>query len=181
MKIFASFMMAVILLWASGFGIFSWHIFTMKVAAPEQHTDAIVVLTGGPHRIETGLDLLHQNLSDELFISGVDRRVTIEKILEMWNKDAAPDICCITLGHEAHNTVQNAREFKKWSAGQDIKSLRLVTAAAHLPRALVEFRRALPGVTILPHPAAANGTKLWLAFSEYHKLILTTLKILPES
>ena len=48
---------AAILVWLGGFGWFVASSYLMH-ADPSSTTDAIVVLTGGRQRLETGLDLL---------------------------------------------------------------------------------------------------------------------------
>ena len=64
---------------------------------------------------------------------------------------------------------------------ESFASLRLVTAGYHMPRSLLEFRRALPGVRIVPHPVfpervrqadwwAFPGTA-WLIVGEYVKYL----------
>ena len=58
------------------------------------------------------------------------------------------------LGREATSTHGNARETAAWVADKNIKSLSVVTVAWHMPRALVELRYALPGVTLHPVPVA---------------------------
>lgn len=147
------------------------------------HTDSIVVLTGGAHRIDTGLDLLHDGLAKHLFISGVDSRVTVEKLISLWNRENKSDIpCCITLGHDAHNTRQNADEVKRWVEKENIDSIRLVTASYHMPRALLELKEIMPEKKIVMHPVtsskdSSDDNSLPLSFEEYNKTLLTWLRI----
>ena len=60
--------------------------------------------------------------------------------------------------------------------------MRLVTATYHMPRSLLEFREAMPGAEILPHPVFSRnfrqsdwwqwrGSALLLA-KEYNKYLL---------
>jgi uncharacterized SAM-binding protein YcdF (DUF218 family) len=42
---------------------------------------------------------------------------------------------------------------------QGLRSLRLVTAAYHMPRSLLEFHRVLPGTEIVPHPVFPEHVK----------------------
>src|SRR5690606_5501745 len=99
-----------------------------------------------------------------------------------------PDLvtCCVTLGHQAHNTHQNAAEARKWVAGvRDVRSAYIVTSSYHIPRALLEFRQALPGLTLYPAPVPHrtgpdhDQKNFWhLAFSEYNKTLLTWLRVM---
>ncbi len=62
-------------------------------------------------------------------------------------------------------------------------SLRLVTASYHMPRSLLEFRRAMPDIEILPYPVFPVRFKqdqwwLWpgtltLLVTEYDKYLLS--------
>jgi len=60
--------------------------------------------------------------------------------------------CCVVLGHEADNTLGNARETAQWMENEGFHSLRLVTASYHMPRSLLEFSRAMPDIEIVPNP-----------------------------
>ena len=51
------------------------------VADQATHTDAIVALTGGAERIETGMQLLSAGLAERLFISGAGELVRTSDIL----------------------------------------------------------------------------------------------------
>jgi uncharacterized SAM-binding protein YcdF (DUF218 family) len=47
----------------------------------------------------------------------------------------------------------------------------VVTAAYHMPRSLLELRRNLPEVALVPHPVQAAGPRPGLLLREYAKLI----------
>lgn len=156
--------------------------------APETHrraTDAIVVLTGGSGRVATGVDLLREGKGRELFVSGVDPQVDLAALLRVLGGVAAHPQCCVVLGHDALNTHENARETALWIRRRGYRSLRLVTAWYHMPRALLEFERAMPEVAIVAHPVFPDGTRLdrwwaWrgtaaLLFGEYEKYLATLL------
>jgi uncharacterized SAM-binding protein YcdF (DUF218 family) len=115
-------------------------------------TDAIVVLTGGSQRLATGLDLLRAGKGQMLFVTGVSRRVHVEDLLRISGNAPAWAICCVVLGHEAKDTLDNAIETARWMRQRGYKSLRLVTAWYHMRRSLLEFDRAMPGTRIVAHP-----------------------------
>ncbi|MBU6507572.1 MAG: YdcF family protein [Alphaproteobacteria bacterium] len=125
---------------------------------PTTRTDAIVVLTGGSLRVENGLQLLAAGMGKTLFVTGVFPGVSVPALLHSAN---APDTlaCCIVLGHVADNTTGNAIETAAFMRKQNYHSLRLVTSAYHMPRSLLEFARAMPGVTIVPNPVFAGNVK----------------------
>jgi uncharacterized SAM-binding protein YcdF (DUF218 family) len=115
-------------------------------------TDAIVVLTGGSLRVQSGIDLLREGKGRKLFVSGVNQQVDLDDLLGV--SGHAPDwaLCCIVLGHQADDTFGNAQETAQWIRRQGFRSLRLVTAWYHMPRSLLEFDRAMPEIDIVAHP-----------------------------
>lgn len=119
-------------------------------AEPDRHTAGIAVLTGGAERVATGLRLLRAGQGDWMLISGVHRDAMLEDL------DSGQDIGRlaqrIELGRQATTTHGNAREVAEWARAYRLQSVRVVTASYHMPRALLELRRAMPGVTLLPWP-----------------------------
>jgi uncharacterized SAM-binding protein YcdF (DUF218 family) len=122
-------------------------------------TDAIVVLTGGSLRLQSGIDLLREGKGRKLFVSGVNHQVDLDDLLRI--SGSAPEwaICCIVLGHEADDTLGNALETARWVRGQGFRSVRLVTAWYHMPRSLLEFDRVLPEIDIVAHPVFPDQVK----------------------
>ncbi|TWB41660.1 YdcF family protein [Nitrospirillum pindoramense] len=172
-------------LWVGGLLTFAANI----PRAPEDATaatDAIVVLTGGSERLETGFDLLAAGRGRKLFISGVYRGVDVRALLRMSQATPAALECCVVLGYSADDTVGNAAETARWMQAEGYHSLRLVTANYHMPRSLVEFRHALPDVRIVPHAVQPPNVRLdgwwhWrgtagLIVSEYDKYLVAFLR-----
>lgn len=124
---------------------------------PDRVTDGIVVLTGGAGRIDRGFELLEASLSERLFISGVYRGVEVDELLDLAQRSPEELRCCIELGYEADDTLGNAYETEAWVAREGVGSLRLVTAAYHMPRARLELSRRLPEVEILVEPVFTEG------------------------
>ena len=126
-------------------------------------TDAIVVLTGGSQRLQSGIDLLREGKGRKLFVSGVNQRVELDELLRISGNapDWMPDwaACCLMLGHEAGNTLGNAYETASWMRNQGFHSLRLVTAWYHMPRSRLEFDRAMPEIEIVAHPVFPDRVK----------------------
>ncbi len=171
--------------WSAGF---VWFMTQMprQVEDPVTVTDAIVVLTGGAGRLGEGLALLAEGRASKLFISGVYRGVDVSEILRVSRQAPEAIECCVELGHSAADTEGNARETAEWMAGEGFASLRLVTASYHMPRGAAEFRQAMPGVRVVPHPVfpervrvdawwRSPGTAALLA-GEYIKYLLTLLR-----
>lgn len=184
-RLAAAVLSASALLWAGGY---LWYVTNLPdaVAEPKRKTDAIVVLTGGTGRIGQGLRLLAEKRAEHLFVSGVYRGVKIDDLLAAQDTEPGEAVCCVTLGYQALSTRGNAAETAQWIADKQISSLRLVTAAYHMPRSLLEFRRAMPRVDIVPHPvfpAHVKQDSWWrwpgstsLLVREYNKYLATLLR-----
>lgn len=144
--------------WVGGLLIFAA---TMAAGIEDRDTttDAIVVLTGGSERLASGLGLLEQGKGRKLLVSGVHKGVDLAELLRRAGRPPADSHCCISLGHSADDTIGNAAETAAWMEAEHYTSLRLVTAAYHMQRALLEFRRAMPHLTIVAHPVFPDAFK----------------------
>ena len=98
--------------------------------------------------------------------------------------DPAPLAAQVTLGRWAASTRGNALEAAAWVRDHDIRTLIVVTAYYHMPRALTELRRALPGVTLYPEPVLRPQSgflgplvTLRLTAEEYTKYLLALLGV----
>ena len=147
----AAALLVLALAWGAGLLWFA-NLVPTRVLDPDSRTGAIVVLTGGSDRLTAALDLLAANKADKLFVSGVYRGVDVRQLLDLFQQSPQDLSCCVVLGYEADNTRGNAVETADWIAAEEITSLRLVTATYHMPRSLLEFRRRMPAVEIVPHP-----------------------------
>ena len=159
-------------------------------------TDAIIVLTGGGDRLAEGFRLLDRGLAKRLLVSGVASGVTLPQLIDRLGdqRDTVPSAaelaCCVTLGYEAESTVGNANESAEWLRSNSANSVRLVTANYHMLRSLLEFRRKVPGLTLVPHPVFPSEVRdpywfvkprtLLLIINEYHKYLVALGRALPE-
>lgn len=148
--------LALLVAWASGL---VWFSAGLPTAPPQdtRRTDAIVVLTGGSGRVQRGLALLAEGRAKKLFVSGVYQGVDVQRLLEVSQRSPQDLACCITLGYQADDTRGNAAETAEWMRSEGLTSLRLVTSGYHMPRSLLEFRRAMAGVDIIAHPVLPEG------------------------
>ncbi len=173
--------------WLAGLVWFAHNIPSAETAQiPDTMTDAVVVLTGGPLRLKAGLEVLEAGRAKKLFVSGVSRGVDRAELLHAAQKPGDALACCIVLGHEAEDTIGNAVETRAWMEHEGFHSLRLVTASFHMQRSLLEFRRAMPEVTIVPHPVFPEGfmrTQWWawpgtfaLIVTEYQKYMVASAR-----
>ncbi len=151
--------------------------------ANERLADAIVVLTGGAARIETGLKLLRYRRGKRLLISGVNPATTLKQLVRSTKTPKRLFDCCVDLGRVAKNTKGNAKEAASWAASHGFDSLILVTSSYHMPRSVLEFSNALPGVKLIPHvvhrPSARwwNNPQIFSLFAlEYSKFLLAWVR-----
>jgi len=180
--VFAAILMFVV--WTAGLFAFAEGM-PEQVPNPDVKTDAIVVLTGGSGRLRAGLDLLLADRAKQLFISGVYRGVDVTQLLALLKQQPDQVENRISIGN-AVDTIENALETKVWMHQQGYASLRLVTAAYHMQRSLLEFQDAMPDIRIEPNPVFPEHVKqeYWWAWpgtmaltaTEYNKYLVAWLR-----
>ena len=167
--------MAALACWGAGF---IWFINTTRraVESPPAHADGIVALTGGAGRVELALRLLANGQADKLLLSGIGGGTDLANLSHRADLDTTPLADRITLGRYAASTHGNGVEAAAWAEQNRIRSLIVVTATYHMPRALAELRKALPDVQLFPvavRPVAERMPRLKLEAEEYTKYLLT--------
>ena len=175
-------------------GGFYWFVSQMPVVevSPSRKADGIVVLTGGALRISDALELLSSGHGRRLLISGVNRTTRSYEIARLVPEHQRWFSCCVDLGHAATNTIGNAVETRRWVEDRGFKSLIVVTANYHMPRAMVEVSHELPDVALVPYAVVSDRVKVdgwWdnpstarLLFLEYLKYIVARVRmVLPPS
>ena len=182
-------LIAILVSWVLGLAWFVGNVPNRQVG-DHTTTDAIIVLTGGTGRLETGLKLLSGGYAKLLFISGVARGVDVKALLGLVRNTPKDFACCIAIGYKADNTAGNAIETAQWMKKTKLNSLRLVTASYHIPRSLYEFRRVMPNMKIVPHPVFPPQFKRadwwrWpgtarLLSSEFNKFLIAKIGVGPN-
>lgn len=122
--------------------------------------DGLVVLTGGADRIQDALQLLEQGKGKRLLISGVNIHSTMEDFRRRWPGRDRLFECCVDLDYQARNTYGNAVEGARWAHKQGFRSVILVTASYHLPRAMLEFGHAMPDIAVHGSPVVPEASRL---------------------
>ena len=120
-------------------------------------TDGIVVITGGQQRLADGLRLLQIRSGQALLVSGVGRGVNKTILARELDLDAPVKTlldCCVTLEFEARDTRGNAEAAAQWAVRNNFRSLRLVTANYHMPRAKYVFTNQLPEIELYFWPVS---------------------------
>ncbi|MDE1172861.1 MAG: ElyC/SanA/YdcF family protein [Parvibaculaceae bacterium] len=153
--------------------------------------DGIVALTGGPDRIRSAYRLLEQGKGQRLLISGVHQEVDKRELQAVVKGGTKQFDCCVDLGMKAINTVGNAAETAAWVHEHGYRRIIVVTSVYHLPRALVELRRSLPGTELVGYPVFQDTLHLddwWsypgttrLLIGEYTKYLITLAHFGPTA
>jgi uncharacterized SAM-binding protein YcdF (DUF218 family) len=157
----------LVLAWIGGFILFVLAL--PGRAAPGTRTEAVAVLSGGPGRLARGVEVLKAGLAERMLVSGVHPSVQPGELAAAAGIPEPLFACCVELGFEAESTRSNAEEVSVWVAKNRFTSLRLVTAAYHMPRARAELMARLPeGVTVVEDGVSA-GLPLLPMLLEYAK------------
>jgi len=159
----------LLLLYVLGYAAFT---VLLPKPADERLTDGIVVLTGGPKRIERGLDLIERDRADRLLISGVARVVRPQELAERYSIEDNMLECCIDLGREAVDTRSNGAETARWVKQRKFKSIRLVTTDWHMRRARFELSQQLGANVSVLSDAVESNPSFRALFLEYNKYLL---------
>ena len=168
-----------IILWWSGLNSFIRQI-PKSTPSHVEKADAIIILTGGKRRIQTGLRLLKQNYAPVLFISGVKPGIRKQNLTRGY-----PELReRIKLGLEADTTRQNASEIAAWVHKNHVRSCIILTNDYHMPRSKLELSRFLqsckktyyPVFTPWLHKHLKKNRVPSIVFSEYHKYLLANIR-----
>ena len=160
-----------LLIYLLGFVLFAFSL-GKPAAADAPATDAAVVLTGGPGRIEHAIDVLKAHKSQRLLVDGVDPAVTKRDLARRIPGSAKWLSCCVDLGSESVDTRSNAEEAGRWLARHDYKSVRLITSDWHMRRGVYEFHRVLGHKYQLLPDAVETEPSFITLFGEYNKYLL---------
>jgi len=140
-------------------------------------SDAAVVLTGGPGRIEHAIDVLKQHKAQRLLIAGTDPSVTEADLARRIPGSGKWLACCVDLGTESVDTRTNADEAKRWLDKHKYTSVRLITSDWHMRRARYEFHRELGGKYRLTTDAVQTEPSFFTLFGEFNKYLLRRLAV----
>jgi uncharacterized SAM-binding protein YcdF (DUF218 family) len=145
--------LVALMIFAAGLLAFADRVARETPAAAPAPADGIVTLTGGsPRRLRAGVDLLEAGMGRRLLVSGVNHAVSRSDIWGLTGAAKPLFDCCVDLDFTAADTIGNAREAARWARAMGYRSLILVTADYHMPRAALELRARLPDARIAPFP-----------------------------
>ena len=149
-------------------------LFAVLLPAPLEGstTDAVVVPTGGPGRIDRGLDLLRRHQARRMLVTGVGAGVRAADLAREYRVDPRLFACCVDLGRDAVDTRSNAGETAAWLRQHRFTTVRLVTSDWHLARAAMELRAAVGPRLVVLGDGVPSTPRLATLVNEYNKLLL---------
>ena len=178
--LFMGLLTSAVVVFIGGFLLFATGIPRIETQPPHP-ADGIVALTGGASRITDAMELLAGNQGKRLLISGVNPATKPGELIRLTPEYEKLFACCIDLGHQALNTSGNALEIAQWSRALGFRSLIVVTSGWHMPRALVELRREMPGTDLIPYSVVTDRMReepWWTNAQTARLLMLEYLKYL---
>lgn len=178
--LFMGLLTSTVVVFLGGFLLFATGI-PRNETPPPHPADGIVALTGGASRITDAMQLLAGNQGKRLLISGVNPATKPGELIRLTPEYEKLFACCIDLGHQALNTSGNALEIAQWSRALGFRSLIVVTSGWHMPRALVELRREMPGTDLIPYSVVTDRMReepWWTNEQTARLLMLEYLKYL---
>lgn len=166
-KIFL-FLTLAIIIWISGFIYFIYST-NRYVLDNSTITDAIVVFSGKQQRIYTAAALLKATYAPIVHVAGNKPSSAYDNYLKSQN--LAPEQ--FVFAEFALDKNRNfARDTVEFIHLYGISSIRLITSALQMPRAVDEIKSLSPQTVIIPHPVSRKGLQFRVSFIEYNKLIL---------
>lgn len=166
------FFAAIVLVYAFGFLGFA---VSLPEPIAEQDVDAVIVLTGGPGRIDRGLQTVENGWAEQMFVSGVDPEVKPREFAVEFEVPRRTMDCCVKLGYLAVDTRSNAGEAAQWLKENDFSTVRLVTTDWHMPRASSEFAETVPPEIRVYEDAVPSNPNLATLYLEYNKLLAAAI------
>lgn len=164
-----------------GFLVFVENVSEMRQPDLAGAADGIVALTGGQNRLEAASALFANGKGKRLLISGVNPDIDKKDLQRAVGGDPAKFGCCVDIDHDAQETVGNAAQTAKWAKDHGFDELILVTNNYHIPRSLLELKRAAPKVKFIAYPVVNSDLANWswmtrpdtarVLFAEYLKYL----------
>jgi uncharacterized SAM-binding protein YcdF (DUF218 family) len=145
--------LVALMIWTAGLLAFADRIARLTPAPTPEPADGVVALTGGSDlRLRAATALLQGGMGRRLLVSGVNHRVTRERLWGVTGAAKPLFDCCVDLDFDAADTIGNARETARWARAMGYRSLILVTADYHIPRAALELNAVFPEARISVYP-----------------------------
>lgn len=126
----------------------------------DKTADGIVALTGGSSRIQDAVKLLADGYGRRLLITGLHPSTSRHDLARQLKRRSYLIECCVDLDYEAIDTIGNADETREWAEAHQFSKLLIVTSNYHMPRTLLELKRAYPKGKFIARPVSSNNLHL---------------------
>jgi uncharacterized SAM-binding protein YcdF (DUF218 family) len=174
--------LVALMIWTAGLLAFADRIARLTPAPTPTPADGVVALTGGSDlRLRAATSLLEEGMGRRLLVSGVNDKVSRERIWSVTGAAKPLFDCCVDLDFDAADTIGNAREAARWARVMGYHSLILVTADYHVPRAALELKAMMPEARISAYPVVTPDldARHWPDTSEgAHRMVAEYMKYL---
>jgi uncharacterized SAM-binding protein YcdF (DUF218 family) len=164
--------------WGAGLAGFAAAVWSAAPPDPIPKADGIVALTGGDGRVSEAMALLAEKDAPALLISGAGRGTYLGDFTADDAAAATRYAAAITIGHMAATTRGNALETAAWAQRRHMRSLLIVTADYHMPRAIFVIGQRLPGVTLIGVPVRPPAMSRMLTLATWRVLAVEYSKYL---
>jgi uncharacterized SAM-binding protein YcdF (DUF218 family) len=168
----------VIAAWFAGLVGFSAAVWSASPPDPIPKADGIVALTGGDGRVSEAMALLAAKDAPALLISGAGRGTYLGDFTADDSAAATHYAGAITIGHIAATTRGNALETAAWAQSRHMRTLLIVTADYHMPRAIFVIGQRLPGVALIGVPVTPPAMSHMLTLATWRVLAVEYTKYL---
>ncbi len=120
--------------------------------------DCAVVLTGGPNRLNEGMDLLAQGQVKKLIVSGVHPKSGFEQIFPNAYYYGTVEKDDVVLERRSESTFGNAEQSLSIGEALNCRNIILVTSYLHMYRSLKTFKASFPAeIEIYPRATIGMG------------------------
>jgi uncharacterized SAM-binding protein YcdF (DUF218 family) len=177
-RLLAQLILLALAAWAAGLAGFSAAVWTAAPPDPIPRADGIVALTGGDGRVSEAMALLAEKDAPALLISGAGRGTYLGDFTVDDAAAATRFAGDITLGHMAATTRGNAVETAAWANAHHMKTLLIVTADYHMPRAIFVIGQRLPNVELVGVPVRPPAMSHMTSFATWRILAVEYTKYL---
>ena len=141
---------------------------------PVQRSDAVVVIAGGPLRLQKGIELAQEGIAPLLIVSNPHGRWAY--------KEEAPHLCdghgarrpfkVICFDPKPESTQGEARAVKRIAAARQLRSVIVVPSYFHVSRARLEMRRCYHGhLAVIGTPLNNPWKEPFYVAMEWPKLV----------
>lgn len=124
----------------------------------DAHADCAVVLTGGPHRMNEGVDLLYRKSIKTLIVAGVNPASHIEEIFPNLIFYGDLNLKDIVLEKNSKTTFGNAHQALPLVEAFQCKKVLLITSRLHMYRSIETFKAHFPAhISLIPHAVVGKN------------------------